>query len=148
MGALDQTIVIDRPVDTVFQWTTNMEKSPEIMTHVEKVEKITPGPVEKGTRYHEVRNLGGRRVQSELEVIDYIPNERYSVTSEQNGVRITFTYTFKPEGDGTYVTFDGDVQTAGLARSLFKGMIVRMIAKEEVWHLKTLKEFIEKETSS
>lgn len=145
MGALNQTMVIDRPVETVFNLTTQMERSPEIMDKVEQITKITEGPVGEGTKYVEIRNLGGRRVQSTLEVIEYVPNKSYAVASEQNGVGITFRYTFKPQQEGTFVTFDGIVQTSGLGRSLFKGMITRMISKEELFHLQKLKEFIEKE---
>ena len=145
MGALNQTIVIDRPIETVFAIATDIEKSPEIMDKVEQIEKLTDGPVEKGTKFQEVRNLGGRRVQSVLEVTEYVPTESYAVSSEQNGVEIIFRYTFKSQEGTTFVTFDGKVKTKGFARSLFRGMIVRMISKEELFHLQELKEYIEKE---
>ncbi|MGD7044601.1 SRPBCC family protein [Jeotgalibacillus proteolyticus] len=146
MGALDQTIIIDRPIEEVFAITTTMEQSPQIMDQVEEVNKLTEGPIAKGTKYNEVRNLGGRRVQSVLEVIEYEPHASYAVASSQNGVEIEFRYTFEQQGEGTFVTFDGKVKTSGFARSLFRGMIVRMIAKEELFHLQKLKTFIEKET--
>ncbi|WP_166805794.1 SRPBCC family protein [Jeotgalibacillus sp. R-1-5s-1] len=145
MGALNQTMVINRPVEEVFAKTVRMENSPQIMDQVEEVTKLTEGPVSKGTRYEEIRNLGGRRVRSELLVTEYEPNRSYAVSSEQNGVQITFRYTFRPEGDGTFITFEGDIQTKGLARSMFKGMIVRMISKEELFHLQRLKKYIEKQ---
>ncbi|MDG5472756.1 SRPBCC family protein [Jeotgalibacillus sp. ET6] len=145
MGALNQTIVIDRPIEEVFAVTTTMEQSPQIMDQVEEVTKLTEGAIAEGTKYNEVRNLGGRRVQSVLEVVEYVPNVSYAVSSSQNGVEIEFRYTFKPQGDGTFVTFDGKVKTSGFARSLFRGMIVRMISKEELFHLQKLKTFIEKE---
>ncbi|KIL52812.1 SRPBCC family protein [Jeotgalibacillus campisalis] len=146
MGALNQTILIERPLEEVFTITTNMEQSPQIMDQVEEVAKITDGPVGKGTKYNEIRNLGGRRVQSVLEVIEHVPNASYAVSSSQNGVEIEFRYTFTQQGDGTFVTFDGKVKTSGFARSLFRGMIVRMISKEELFHLQKLKKFIEAET--
>ncbi|KIL49587.1 SRPBCC family protein [Jeotgalibacillus soli] len=146
MGALNQHIIIERPIETVFAWTTDMERAPEIMDHVEKTEKITEGPVGKGTQYNEIRNVGNRRVQTTLEVIEYIPNTSYAVLSDQNGVQISFRYEFTPQGNETHVTFNGDIKTRGLARTLFKGMIVRMIAKEELLHLSNLKKYIEKNT--
>jgi len=145
MGALNQTMVIDRPVEEVFAITTDMERSAEFMEKVEQVTKLTDGPVREGTTYQEVRDLGGRRVQSTLKVIEYVSNTSYAVSSEQNGVEITFRYTFKPQAEGTFMTFDGSVKTTGFARSLFRGMIVRMISKEELFHLQRLREFIEKE---
>ncbi|MEW9500959.1 SRPBCC family protein [Jeotgalibacillus marinus] len=148
MGALNQTMVIDRPIETVFAMATDMERSPLIMDQVEQVEKLTNGPVAEGTKYQEVRNLGGRRVQSTLEVIEFVPAESYAVSSEQNGVRIEFRYTFKPQGESTYVTFDGTIQTSGFIRRLFKGMVVRMISKEELFHLQKLKKYIEKEETT
>ena len=148
MGALNQTMVIDRPIETVFAMATDMERSPQIMDQVEQVEKLTKGPVAEGTKYQEVRNLGGRRVQSTQEVIEFVPTESYAVLSEQNGVRIEFRYTFKSQGESTYVTFDGKVQTSGFIRSLFKGMVVRMISKEELFHLQKLKKYIEKEETT
>ncbi|TFD99743.1 SRPBCC family protein [Jeotgalibacillus salarius] len=147
MGALNQTMVIDRPLETVFKQTIQMEKSPEIMDQVESVKKLTEGPPGKGTRYEEVRDLGGRKVQSELIVTELVENQSYAVTSEQNGVKINFRYTFREQDENsTFVTFDGTVTTQGLARSLFKGMIVRMISKEELFHLQKLKKYIEKQT--
>ncbi|PPA69774.1 SRPBCC family protein [Jeotgalibacillus proteolyticus] len=147
MGALNQKIVIEKPIENVFNIAVNMENSPAIMDQVEEIKKLTDGPVAQGTKYEEIRNLGGRRVQSILEVVEYTPNASYAVSSEQNGVQITFRYTFTPQGEHTLVTFDGTIQTKGLARSLFKGMIVRMISKEELFHLQKLKTYIEKNDS-
>ncbi|MBM7579032.1 SRPBCC family protein [Jeotgalibacillus terrae] len=147
MGALNQTMVIERPLETVFQETIQMEKSPEIMDQVVSIKKLTDGPPAKGTRYEEVRDLGGRKVQSELVVTEFVENKSYAVTSEQNGVKINFRYTFSAEGENsTFVTFDGKITTQGFARSLFRGMIVRMISKEELFHLQKLKNYIESRT--
>ncbi|AJD92494.1 hypothetical protein JMA_31770 [Jeotgalibacillus malaysiensis] len=147
MGALNQTMVIERPIETVFNETIQMEKSPEIMDQVISVKKLTEGPIGEGTRYEEVRDLGGRKVQSELVVTEFEENQSYAVTSEQNGVKIKFRYTFREEGqNSTFVTFDGTITTEGFARSLFKGMIVRMISKEELFHLQKLKKYIESRT--
>ncbi len=42
----------------------------------------------------------GISLKGESEVIEYVPNERY-VTRSTGGIISTWTWTVKPEGDGT-----------------------------------------------
>ena len=50
MTRIDGEIVIDRPVDVVFDYVADQSNEPQYNPQMVRAEKITPGPVGSGTR--------------------------------------------------------------------------------------------------
>jgi uncharacterized membrane protein len=141
--AFKKEIVIDAPVETVFQIATDIENMKHIMEHVLSVELLTEGPLQKGTKMKEVRAIRGGKTEATVEVTDYITNETYSVKSENNGLFVHYHYDFHRKDQGTVVKLKVTIQTTGLINSLLKPMITRIIKKEDKNQLKHLKRYIE-----
>jgi hypothetical protein len=51
MARIDGEIVIDRPVDAVFDYVADQSNEPQYNPRMLRAEKITPGPVGKGTQF-------------------------------------------------------------------------------------------------
>jgi hypothetical protein len=51
MARIDGGIVIGRPVDVVFDYLAGQSNEPQYNPQMVRAEKITPGPVGKGTRF-------------------------------------------------------------------------------------------------
>ncbi|MFD1019791.1 SRPBCC family protein [Thalassobacillus hwangdonensis] len=141
--AFRQSVLINAPLDEVFNTATDFDNSPEIMDNVVEVEKLTEGPVGTGTKVKEVREIRGRKAEATLEIVEFVPNAKYSVQSVHGGVTIIYHYQFSDSGEGTRVEFNGELKTKGLKNLLMKPLMTAVIKKEDSDHLEKLKKYIE-----
>lgn len=143
--AFKETIYIDAPVETVFNITTDFEQAPKIMDTVVKTEKLTEGPMQAGTQVKELRNVRGRGVETILNVAEFIPNQKYIVTSDSAGMMVEYKYHFRAEDGGTVVDFTGSIHSKGMKNFLIRPLFERILKKEDKDHLVKLKAYIEEQ---
>lgn len=141
--AFIKEVYIDASVETVFKAASDFNNSVFIMDNVVGIEMLTEGPVQKGTKVKEVREVRGRTIESILVFTEYVANQKYSVKSENNGIFIEYHYSFHPQESGTVVNFEGFIRTKGFKNTLLKPFVTAFIKKEDGDHLNKLKEFIE-----
>ncbi|WP_017378812.1 SRPBCC family protein [Paenisporosarcina sp. TG-14] len=135
---------INAPVEKVFKAASDFNNSVFIMDNVVGIEILTEGPVQKGTKIKEIREVRGRTIESILIFTEYVSNQKYSVKSEINGILIGYHYSFHPQDSGTVVNFEGFIRTKGFKNALLKPIITAIIKKEDGDHLDKLKDFIER----
>ncbi len=92
---------IDAPVARVFDLCTDLNRWPERIRGIERVELLTDGPVGKGTRFRETRIMFKREATEEMEFTSFEPNERYTVGSYSCGCEFDTRYEFIPQGERT-----------------------------------------------
>lgn len=141
--AFKETVFIDAPVEKVFAITTDFDHAPFIMENVVKTEKLTEGPMQVGTRVKEVRNIRGKEVDTVLVISEFIPNQKYTVKSENFGMTVEYQYLFLAQENGTTVDFNGLIHTKGLKNALIKPLFEMILKKEDKDHLVKLKQYIE-----
>jgi len=57
---VEGNIVIDRPLEEVFDFVADERNEPRYNSHMTRAEKISPGPIGVGTQFHSVMTgLGG-----------------------------------------------------------------------------------------
>jgi hypothetical protein len=95
---------IAAPPADVFAAATAVEQWTEIIPAIVRVEKLTPGPVGRGTRWRETRRIFGREGTEEMEFLEFEPHRRYLVGAESHGCRYRTEFRFDPRGKGTLVT--------------------------------------------
>jgi hypothetical protein len=71
MARIDGEIVIDRPVDAVFDYVADQSNEPQYNPRMARAEKITPGPVGKGTRFRSAVTTMGRTAEMLIEFTGY-----------------------------------------------------------------------------
>lgn len=142
--AFIKEVHINAPVETVFKAASDFNNSVFIMDNVVGIEFLTEGPVQKGTKIKEVREVRGKTIESILIFTEFVSNQRYSVKSEINGILIEYHYSFHPQDSGTVVNFEGVIQTKVFKNALLKPIVIAIIKKEDGDHLDKLKEFIER----
>ncbi|MFC7060895.1 SRPBCC family protein [Halobacillus seohaensis] len=145
MPFLEKVVIINKPLENVFQAATTFTNSPQMMEAVVGVEPLTQGPVREGYQFKEVREIRGRKVASTIEITNFENNKSYTARSEQNGLDLRYHYQFIETTEGTKVEFKGELFTKGLRNSLVKPLIKKIIKKEDANHLDKMKEYIEKE---
>jgi len=141
--AFMKEVYIEASVETVFNVASDFNNSVFIMDNVVGIELLTEGPVQKGTKVKEVRDVRGRTIESIIVFTEFVANQKYSVTSENNGIFIEYHYSFHPQERGTVVNFEGFIRTKGFKNALLKPIVTAIIKKEDGDHLDRLKEFIE-----
>ena len=71
MARIDGEIVIGRPVDVVFDYVADQRNEPQYNPQMVRAEKITAGPVGKGTRFRSAVTSMGRTAEMLIECTGY-----------------------------------------------------------------------------
>ena len=89
-----------------------------------------------GARFRETRLMGGRRATTELEVTEYVPDERVRFVSDQGGTIWDTTFTVEPGPDGraTRLVLVMEARpyklVSRLVTPLMKGVVAKAIATD------------------
>ncbi|WML50445.1 SRPBCC family protein [Neobacillus sp. PS3-34] len=143
MADFSANIIIERPVEEVFQYASSMENAPQIMPAVMDMEKLTDGETGVGSKFKETRWIRGKNVHADVEIIKFEPNRSFTTRSNSNGLVTIYEYEFEEIVEGTQVQLRAFVQTKGIKMWLTRGYIVKMIKEEDGGQLRCLKEALE-----
>jgi uncharacterized membrane protein len=98
MIEFENQILINRPVDEVFDFLSDFTNVPKWNYYVLSVEKTSDGDVGPGTRYHQIRKTD----EQTFTVIEHEPGKRVTVkTLPGSKPAFEMRFTFLPEGEGT-----------------------------------------------
>jgi len=109
---------IAAPVERVFEHFTDVEHGAANVSGIKKIEMLTPGGFELGTRWRETRDILGPTDSAEMEVTSYERNRNYTITHHKGGVRIDTAFRFEPHADTTTVSIEFELQTDGVPPGL------------------------------
>jgi hypothetical protein len=114
MAGMQSTIDIKRPVEAVYEFFLDLERS-VVRTDpkVESVVKLTDGPIAPGTTFRIRQPVLGKPRDQVMRVLSVDPNRRIDMAAEFGPVRPLFSLTFEPITEGTRVTFRGDSRPVG-----------------------------------
>jgi uncharacterized protein YndB with AHSA1/START domain len=104
MAKIRREILINAPVEKVFEYHSNPMNEPEYWPSMIEVKDIEEQPG-GGQKYKWVYKMAGIRLEGSTETKEFVENERI-VTKGSGGVESTFVYEYKPEGEGTRVTME------------------------------------------
>ena len=141
MITVEHTVEIDRPIDEVFAYLTDLERLPEWQASVSEVQ--VDGPVEPGSRFRDVREFMGRRAASTLEVTELEPPRRFSLRVAEGPIRYEIDHRLEERGQRTSVTFSGRGDTARVPR-LMRGMVERAVRRQLASDAESLKQALER----
>lgn len=133
---------IARTPKEVFEFITASENAPKVVSSVKSMVKLTDGAVRVGTKYLETRLMNGKEHQTELEVIEYVPNRIYAMRNFTEGIEIIYRYVFSPENGGTQIDLVCTLKASGLNK-LMLPVVSSIFQKEDGDHLQRLKKAIE-----
>jgi uncharacterized membrane protein len=142
MTKIERSIVIDRPVDEVWNFVHDPTKDALWQTTLRESELLSEGPIGVGSRVREVRQFLGIRVELAWEVTEYEPNTRSSIRGVSGPVPLSGSYVLAPENGGTRFTVAGELDAHGLFK-LAEPVFARMTARELESNLGHLKDLLE-----
>jgi uncharacterized membrane protein len=142
MTKIERSIVIERPVDDVWQFVHDTTKDALWQTTLRESEHLTDGPFDVGTRVREVRQFLGLRVEVAWEVTEYEPHTRSSIKGISGPVPLDGSYLFESQNGGTRFTVVGELDAHGLFK-LAEPVFARMTSRELGANLGHLKDLLE-----
>ena len=146
MAHAEESITIQRPVNTVFDFVLDGTNSPLWRPGVVDIQRVPGKPLGVGAAFKQgLKGPGGRRIEGDYEIVECQPNELIKFQVTAGPARPTGTYRFKAVGDATHVTFMLHYEPKGLAR-LMDPMITRTM-RSEVATLSNLKAYLESQHS-
>ena len=127
--------VVQAPPTAVIAAITDLESWSRWMPGLVRVERLTQGPFDLGTRWRETRKMYGREASEVFQVSEYEPPGRLGLlvdgaqgTTGRGEYRFLYLLEPVPEG-ATRVTLEGEIEMPGLVARLLaplmKGMLRR-----------------------
>ncbi|HEY7124176.1 MAG TPA: SRPBCC family protein [Ktedonobacterales bacterium] len=141
MVTIEQSTIINRPIEEVFAYVSDQRNSPQWQDGVVDVQQSPESPVGVGTKVTLVRVFLGRRLEQHAEVVAYEPPTRYAFAST-SGPSTTGTNRFEATAEGTKVTIAFEMQAGGLF-SLAEPLVARNLRRSVEAALGNLKDLLE-----
>lgn len=139
MIQIEESVVIDKPVEEVFALITDSSQAPRWQGGLEAVEgQAHPA----GSQFTEVRKFLGREMRSVMEVTAYEPTTRWAARVLKGSVPYEVTVLLEPAGGGTRLT----IRVVGEPTGFFKmaeGMLRNQLEKSIEEDLQRLKGIME-----
>jgi Polyketide cyclase / dehydrase and lipid transport len=144
MARIEGEILIGRPVDVVFDYVADESNEPQYNPQVVWAEKITAGPVRKGTRFRSAVAARGRTAEMLIECTGYDRPTLFATTTTMAQADISYLLRFEPAAAGTRMRWSGRVRPKGAFRLL--GPVITWIGirqEQRIWaslkqHLETV----------
>jgi Polyketide cyclase / dehydrase and lipid transport len=118
MGRIGGEIVIGRPVAVVFDYVADQSNEPQYNPQTVRTEKITPGPVGKGTPFRSAVASMGRTAEMLIECTGYDRPKLFATATTMAQAGIGYTLRFEPAPAGTRMRWAGQVRPIGALRLL------------------------------
>lgn len=142
---IEESIIINRPIDEVFAFTSDTMNLPLWQTDVLEAKHEPEGPVQVGTKLTLVRAVMGRKVEGTADIVEYAPPTRYAFKTT-SGPAVTGLNTCEATAEGTKFTTTFDMNTGGLF-SLADPLVGRTIKRSVESGLANLKDLLESRAS-
>ncbi len=118
MARIAGEIVIGRPVDVVFDYVADQSNEPQYNPQMVRAEKITAGPVGKGTQFRSAVASMGRTAEMLIQCTGYDRPKLFATTATMAQADISYTLRFEPVAAGTRMRWSGQVRPKGAIRLL------------------------------
>lgn len=140
---ISESIVINRPAETVFQYVANISKAPSWRPNL-TIRDYSGEPFGVGSSWSEVSKFMGREMVVDFEVTALENARNIETKQEGAGVSANLTWNFSPvtEDTSTFtLSFDGEL--SGWIASLATGILRNQARKDMKRDLGNLKSNLE-----
>ncbi len=103
------TLEIDAPVQKVWALIDELEQWPQWMPSIEKIERVSEGPLTVGSKLLVRARVGRLKVNLLMTITEFEPERSVTMTSRALATSLTRFYRFEPVDGKTRVTIGGNV---------------------------------------
>lgn len=122
MAVIETSVKINKPVEQVWSFLTNLENQKKLSTYITGIE--VNEPLKIGTKYKIETTSMGHKNATMNEVISFEPNKKFGVKTfaPPPASDVTNTYLLEPDGDGTRLTLQMDANLVPAGMPSMPGM--------------------------
>lgn len=139
---IEHSVVINRPIEGVFAFVSDIEKLPQWAAEIVEVKIVSEGPVGVGTTFSDVVKEFGRRIEATLEVTEYEPNSKLTFKAIAGPIPVEVRHIFEAVEGGTKVTLVQKAEVGGFFK-LAEPLLARMAQRQTETDLSNLKNLLE-----
>lgn len=140
-------ILIQRPVEKVFEFSTNPDHLPEWGDGIVRTRRLTEGPVQVGAKFAVQSNVAQEGQEFINEVTRYEHGRLFSFRTEGSMLTYSATRTYRSRKDGTLVTEELVIERARGLYLLLHPLVTWIAVRMHSRSLKNLKFVMENESS-
>jgi uncharacterized membrane protein len=135
MANVSGEILINRPVEQVFDFVADQRNEPIYNPRMLRSEKITEGPIRVGTRFRAAARSKRRPVEMLIEVTEYQRATRFGSRTTMSAVDINGGLTFEAVDGATRMSWSWEVRPRGLPLRLLGPLVARLGRRQEqrIW---------------
>ncbi len=126
---VEGNLVIDRPLEEVFDFVADERNEPRYNPQMTRAEKISPGPIGVGTQFHSVMTGVGGTADMRIEFTAFERPKRIAETTHLSNMDIRGELLFEPVPRGTRMTWIWEIQPRGLLKLM--GPLVRLMGERQ-----------------
>ena len=134
MSRIIVTRTINAPLDLVFNTVADINQFSKALPHIVKVEFLSDVHTGVGARFRETRLMSGKEHTTELEVKEYVENDRIRLAADSHGTIWDTLFTVEPENGRTLMTMTMDAKaytlTAKMMNLMIGGMVKQAVEKD------------------
>jgi uncharacterized protein YndB with AHSA1/START domain len=142
MPRIQREIVINRPVDEVFDFMADGRNEPQYNPHMLRAEQTSAGPIGLGTRFSTEVTTRGRSMEMAYEITAYERPQRLASRTIKAVVDVQSTETFDPVPGGTRLRWLWEVEPRGVFK-LLTPLLARMLGRRLDTVLANIKRLLE-----
>ncbi len=142
MVRVEGEILIQRPLEEVFDFVANESNEPKYNPRMTRADKITTGPIGIGTQFNSVMTGVGPAAAMTIEFTEFARPQRIVEKVHLSHMDIEGTLLFEQVAGGTRMNWLWDLEPHGIMR--FFGPLVRLLGNRQERQVWTgLKRFLE-----
>jgi uncharacterized membrane protein len=141
MTKVEQTAVIERPVEEVWDYVHDPANDPVWQSTLLET-KEAGHPLAVGSRLVEVRRFLGKRIETEYEVTELEPHTRSAIRALSGPIPFVGSYEFEPANGATRFTMSVELDGHGFFK-LAEPVFARMVGREMRANIEQLKDVLE-----
>ena len=142
MAVFEMSVEINRPVEEVFSFFSNLDNRRQWILGLEELEQTSEGPVGVGTTWRDTVRAMGRRMESTAEITGYEPNKQWKEKGSSGSIQGEVNITFDSVEGGTRVSGLADLKIGGFLK-LASPIVTRTLKKRMQADINRLKAVLE-----
>lgn len=142
MIKIEQSTVINRPIEEVFSYVTDIDNLPMWSGEIVESRKTSDGPTGEGTTFDLLVKALGRKIENTHEISAYEPNSKFGIKITSGPVLGEAEYSFEPVNGGSKVSVEVEAEAGGFFK-LADPLVARTLQRQYEANLATLKDLLE-----
>jgi uncharacterized protein YndB with AHSA1/START domain len=143
VSAIVVTRSIAAPIDFVFATVSNISELSRALPHIVKVEFLSDVRSGIGTRFRETRLMKNREATTDLEVTEFVANDRIRLVANSYGTAWDTLFTVGPANGGTQLTMTMEARTDRLIMRIVNFLIAGAVRKAVEGDMDAVKAYCE-----